>query len=59
MNTTTTRMIDTKTVKGNFHNDPRYGRTTKLVNRETGEVLGEFMGMVTRKDAYRSYLKQL
>lgn len=47
---------DTKAMVSYFRNHPRYGRTTTLVLKATGETLGVFMGDCARKDCWRSYL---
>jgi hypothetical protein len=40
------RMKDLRAVAGYFRNNPRYGRTTKLVHVPTGTVVVELMGHI-------------
>lgn len=39
-----------KTVATYFRGNAKYGRTTTLVSKTTGEKLGEWMGCLTKKD---------
>ena len=41
-----------------FRGDRRFGRTTKLVVRNTGEVLAEFMGCLSRREAFGQWKQQ-
>jgi len=50
---------NTKIEKTYFRGNARFGRTTTLVNKITGEKLGEFMGVCTRQDCYRTYANQV
>lgn len=50
---------DTKILKTHFRNDPRYGRTTTLVHRVTGEVLFVGMGVCTRAELWGAYERSL
>lgn len=49
------KINDTKTVAAHFHDNPRYGRTTRLVSKATGEVLFEGMGSHTRRALWKTY----
>lgn len=50
---------NTKAVASHFRGDRRFGRTTTLVLKTTGEKLGEFMGAASRSDCYAAYLKTM
>jgi DNA topoisomerase IB len=52
------RMKDLRTVAGYFRNNPRYGRTTKLVHIPTGTVMVELMGIVPKGECHINYLSQ-
>ncbi len=41
--------------KAYFRNDPNFGRTTKLVEKASGRVLYEGMGIFTRRQLWASY----
>lgn len=51
-------MKETIIEKGYFRDHPRFGRTTKLVEKATGRVLLEAMGVCTRKQLWNSYVIQ-
>ena len=54
----TVKLSDTKTVATYFKGDPKFGPTTTLANRYTGETLGVYMGACSRKEAYAAWLKE-
>ena len=39
-----------------FRNNPKYGRTTQLIEKISGKIMIEIMGVCTLKDAYTNYL---
>lgn len=43
-----------KVEKGYFRGNPKYGRTTKLIDKATGAVVGSFMGAVTKKEMLKA-----
>lgn len=47
---------DTAIVRTYFRGRRKFGRTTTLVNRHTGEKLIEVMGVATRKDCWSAHL---
>ncbi len=49
---------DTRVEKTYFHNNPRHGRTTTLVDSHTKEILIVVMGAVSRRSAYRCYVNE-
>lgn len=49
---------DVQTVKTYFRGNAKYGRTTTLINKATGETLGSWMGCASKKDAFRAYQEQ-
>lgn len=48
-------ITDTTIRKGYFNDNPRFGRTTTLVEKATGVVLFEGMGVCTRKQLWAAY----
>jgi len=46
---------DTKALATHFRNDPKFGRTTTLVVKATGEVLSILMGVSTRAQMWSQY----
>jgi hypothetical protein len=48
----------TQAISTYFKGHQRFGRTTTLVHRVSGEKLIEVMGIVSRKDAYRAYAEK-
>jgi len=48
---------ETRTVVTYFRGSARFGRTTTLVHKTTGEKLFEVMGVATRQQAYKAYAK--
>jgi hypothetical protein len=42
-------------VKTYFRGNARYGRTTTLMVKETGQVLGEWVGCMTKKECIQNF----
>ena len=49
-------MNEFKTETGYFRNNKKYGKTTKLVNKITGEIVFVGMGICSRKSLYNTYI---
>ena len=54
--TTTYTIGQTRIDKGYLNGDIRHGRTTLLLVKTTGKVLGEWVGINTRRVCHREYL---
>ena len=62
MNNTNAKPIEvseTKTLATHFKGDARYGRTTTLIHKASGMMLGVYMGNNTRAECYAAYLREL
>jgi hypothetical protein len=53
------KIQDTKTVATHFRNNPKFGRTTTLVEKGTGKVLAVGMGAATREQMWKMYQQQI
>ena len=51
----TMTITNTTTQKAYFRNNPQFGRTTKLIEKATGRVLFEGMGICSRKELWKTY----
>jgi hypothetical protein len=62
VNTATQTLVpieQTKAIKTYFRAKLRNGRTTTLINAKTGEKLAEFMDILSRKECYSNYARQM
>jgi hypothetical protein len=50
------QLSQTKAIASHFRGSSRFGRTTTLVNKQTGEKLVEVMGAASRKEAFAAYV---